>query len=478
MSAEQQLSQHLDIKLSPKLLQLLSFIQTPNILLEDKLKEEVEKNIVLEFDETPASDIPPINNENKNANKATDEYNDGDSNEYGYSEKESYPELNDTRLLNLKDNESLTESLLLQIENLSISPTEKLIAQAIVGSLEDNGLLLRNTHSIIDDLLFKQNVEVAEETFLAVLKHVQGFEPIGIAATSVPECLLIQLEQIQQEQPQQWVALAKQIIQEHYKDFLNRNYIALQNALHLDSESLAIVLEHIKKLNPVPGNTDLSEDKTNRITPDFIVYWDEENLKVELTKYKHKKVRMSTYYEHLYQQYQAEKKSSVQHQQAMSFLKEKIDQAQALLDNVKSRDEILLIAMQTIVQQQQLFFSTGNEIDLKPLILDDIARVIKMSISTVSRIINSKFVQTDFGVFSLKFFFGEHFENKDGQAINAREIKSLLKQSIDNEDKKNPLTDEELANSVLLKKFLLPRRTIAKYRFELEIPIAKMRKQA
>lgn len=475
-------------KLSPLQMQVIKLVELNSIELEDRIKQEVEDNPALE-----AGDLEPIhtddeNNDLQNDDLQNDEYLSQDDIILGdYFSEDDVPDyrLNGSGKKNepsfievsYSNDTSLTEFLLRQIALLNLDAKKQTIAEYIIGSLDDNGYLQRDLTAISDDLLFQRHIEVTPLQMEDVLYEIQDLDPAGVGARDLQECLLLQ---INREDTTPSVVLAKQILTDYFEEFSRKHYDKIIRQLNISADELRDAIEEIISLNPKPGNIlgDDMEMAMNNITPDFIVESYNGEVSIYLNNNNVPFLRVNREFSEMLQGYNENKESlSSDKKQAMLFMKQKVDSARWFIDAVRQRQNTLQRTMEAIVSLQYDFFLTEDETDLKPMILKDVAEKTGFDISTISRVSNSKYVQTNSGVYPLKFFFSEAMQNEAGEDISSREIKAILKENVDNEDTSKPLTDEQLTKILNKQGYIIARRTVAKYREQLNIPVARLRKK-
>jgi len=370
---------------------------------------------------------------------------------------------------------SFFENLKNQLNLLNLSEKEFLIGQQIVGSLDDDGYLRRSIPSLVDDLAFSQNIIATEEEASAVLDKVQRFDPPGIAARDLQECLLIQLRK--KDTTNYTISKAIEILENHLEEFTRKHYDKLERILGINSEELKRIIDEILKLNPKPGDSGASAGKSIHVIPDFHISNNEGILTLTLNSRNAPELRISRSYQDMFQHYDQSAKTDKKMKEAVQFVKQKLDSAKWFIDAIKQRQQTLLKTMNAIMHYQYEYFLTGDERDLKPMILKDIADQVEMDISTVSRVANSKYVQTEFGTFLLKSFFSEAIQTDSGEEVSNKEVKKILEECIEKEDKRKPLADEKLTEVLKEKGYTIARRTVAKYRESMNIPVARLRKQ-
>ena len=492
MSLYQGLQQKFLQKLSPQQIQLMKLLQVPTAILDERIKEELEENPALEqadedkveddfekdeFTDTEEEEYQTEGSEEEYDNIDISEYvQEGDDDVGDYKLRdENYPEKDDGKVIPHKVEVSFMELMLQQLGLLNLSEKQKSIADQLVGSLDDDGYLRREISSIIDDLAFRRNINTNVEEISDLLLHVQQFEPAGVGARNLQECLLLQLERKISQGKIIEVAIA--VLEKYFDEFTKKHYEKIQRALNLSDEQLREVISQIVKLNPKPGGTTGDGEKNaNYVIPDFFIANNVGKLELTLNSKNAPDLRVSEGYKDMLRDYDKGTKKDKQQKDAVLFIKQKIDSAKWFIDAIKQRQNTLMNTMEAIMNYQQSFFLTGDETELRPMILKDIAERTNLDISTVSRVANSKFVQTEFGTYRLKFFFSESLQTDSGEEVSTREVKKILTDLIGEECKKHPYSDEKLTDMLQEKGYNIARRTVAKYREQLNIPVARLRK--
>ncbi|MGJ1434069.1 RNA polymerase factor sigma-54 [Sphingobacterium spiritivorum] len=484
---KQTLQQKLLQKLSPQQIQFIKLLQVPTVSLDARIKEELEENPALEDGSLinmnePVQEYPDKDPDEQYEGEdnsfdeefSVDEYiQDDDFNDYGNSYGGDDEE--DRKEMPIAIQSSFFESLQNQLDLLALDDKNFLIGQQIIGSLDDDGYLRRPILSLIDDLAFSQNVIAEEEEVLEMLKIVQDFEPAGIGARDLQECLLIQLRK--KNNDNEAVKKAILVVQNYLEEFTKKHYDKLEKALGLNSEELKNIIQEILKLNPKPGDSGAAAGKQLHIIPDFHISNNDGVLHLTLNGRNAPELRVSRSYQEMFEHYEKVEKTDKKMKEAVQFVKQKLDSAKWFIDAIKQRQQTLLKTMNAIMEYQYEYFLTGDDRMLKPMILKDIADRIEMDISTVSRVANSKYVQTEFGTFLLKSFFSEAIQTDSGEEVSNKEVKKILEECISNEDKRKPLADEKLTDILKEKGYSIARRTVAKYREALNIPVARLRKE-
>ncbi|MFZ5552971.1 MAG: RNA polymerase factor sigma-54 [Bacteroidota bacterium] len=481
---KQSLSQKLLQKLSPQQIQLMKLLQVPTAELEQRLKEEMEMNPALEEgpDEDEKGTDDDFSEKDDYENENDDSRNDFDINDYLDDDMPSYKTQasnsgrdDDDKVIPIVSGDSFQEILLAQIGLRLLNEKQKQIANYIIGNLDDSGYLRRETENIVDDLAFSMNITATQQEVEKVLSIIQELDPPGVGARTLQECLLIQLKR--REDDSLSTEFAIDIIQNSFEEFTKKHYDKIQKRLGLTDEELKLAIDEIIHLNPKPGNSAKESGKNiQHIIPDFIITEENGKLELSLNSRNAPQLKISRDYEEMLRAY-SENKSDKKNREAAQFVRQKIDAAKWFIDAIRQRQQTLLMTMNAIMEYQRPYFISGDETDLKPMILKDIADIVAMDISTVSRVANSKYVQTHFGTFLLKTFFSESLSTDTGEEVSTREVKKILEESIGGENKRKPLTDDQLAIVLKEKGYNIARRTVAKYREQLNIPVARLRKE-
>jgi RNA polymerase sigma-54 factor len=495
MSLGQSLHQKQLLKLLPQQIMLMKLLQVPTANLEERIKEELEENPALELsDEDSVDDISTdlkdefdtSDEEEFDLDGSEDEYDNLDISEYitesdddiaDYKTKdENYPEQDENKVIPIKTEASFFEIIYDQLSMLNLEGHKFKIAEQIVGSLDDDGYLRRETSSIVDDLSFRQSIITTEKEVEKIIKLIQQFEPVGIAARNLQECLLLQLYKKQEERTED-VALAINIISKFFDEFIKKHYEKIKKNLELPEEALKKVIQQIIKLNPRPGEnlSNLNKNDTY-ITPDFFVVNNNGILELVVNSKNAPDLRISEGFKDMMKDYDRGDKKDNRQKEAVMFIKQKIEGAKWFIEMIKQRHQTLSNTMMQIINHQKNFFLTGDATEMKPMILKDIAEKTHLDISTISRVANSKFVQTEFGTFKLKYFFSESLPTDSGEDVSTTEVKKILSNIIEAEDKKKPIADEVLTEMLNEKGYNIARRTVSKYREQLNIPVARLRR--
>lgn len=478
------LQQKLLQKLSPQQIQVIKLLEIPTLLLEQRIKKELEENPVLELE----GEGPESEEENEIRDDAEPD-NDVDNDEFtfdDYFEDEEIPSYKLNTNNYSKDDiyvdipfsvgTSFHEFLHEQLGMVKLTEEQQQLAEYVIGNIDDDGYLRRDLGSISDDLAFNMNMEVSEDELLHILKEIQQFDPPGVGSRDLRECLLIQLRKKNRVQNK----IAYQIVSDFFDEFTKKHYSKIQAKLELSDEELKDAIDHILKLNPKPGSSYSNPlNKSNQhIVPDFILEIEDGEFNLSLNQRNVPDLKINeTYLGMLRSLGESHKDKNKNKKEALQFVKEKLDSAKWFIDALQQRQTTLLLTMSEIINYQREYFVDGDETKLRPMILKDIAERANLDISTISRVSNSKYIQTHFGIYPLKYFFSEGMQKDDGEEVSTREIKKILQDCIDNEDKLKPLTDDKLAAILKKKTYNIARRTVAKYREQLGIPVARLRKE-
>ena len=468
----QKLQLKLSQKLSPQQIQLMKLIQLTTAELEQKVKNEIEENPALEHgSESLDSDSNDFDSDTQNEDINVDDYLSDENGDFS----QNFYSTNEENNFQTKSSPSFHQYLDNQSRNLILNDIEKPLCEFLIGSIDESGYLRREVDDIIDDLAFTQNIVTAKDDIISVLKKIQDLDPPGVGARSLQECLLIQLNKKTDEKES--ILNSIRIIESEFELFSKKKFSKLSEKLNLSDNELKASIDEISKLNPKPGGSISSEFFNNTIIPDFILKVENGKLIVELNNRNSPELRLSNSYKNILEGYKNDPNKSKSQNQAMQFLKQKLDSAKWFIEAVEQRYQTLFQTVDAIVTFQNDYFLSGEESDLKPMILKDIAEKINMDISTISRVANSKYIDTPYGIKLLKSYFSEGMKNKDGDEISTIEIKKTLKLIIDDEDKAKPLSDIELSKGLSEKGYKVARRTVAKYREQLDLPVARLRKE-
>jgi len=468
----QKLQLKLSQKLSPQQIQLMKLIQMTTAELEQKVKNEIEENPALEHgSESLDSDSNDFDSDTQNEDINVDDYLSDENDDFS----QNFYSTNEENNFQTKSSPSFHQYLDNQSRNLILNDIEKPLCEFLIGSIDESGYLRREVDDIIDDLAFTQNIVTAKDDIISVLKKIQDLDPPGVGARSLQECLLIQLNK--KTDQKESILNSIRIIESEFELFSKKKFSKLSEKLNLSDNELKASIDEISKLNPKPGGSISSEFFNNTIIPDFILKVENGKLIVELNNRNSPELRLSNSYKNILEGYKNDPNKSKSQNQAMQFLKQKLDSAKWFIEAVEQRYQTLFQTVDAIVTFQNDYFLSGEESDLKPMILKDIAEKINMDISTISRVANSKYIDTPYGIKLLKSYFSEGMKNKDGDEISTIEIKKTLKLIIDDEDKAKPLSDIELSKGLSEKGYKVARRTVAKYREQLDLPVARLRKE-
>jgi RNA polymerase sigma-54 factor len=480
------LQQKLLQKLSPQQIQVIKLLELPTMLLEQRIKKELEENPVLELenenfestdDDFSANDLKSKDDHDNEEFSVSDYLNEEDYPAFRYNTQNTSKGDKVTEIP-FSDSTSFHEYLLDQIRTVFLNEREKILAEYIIGSIDEDGYVRRELVSMVDDLEFSQNIKTNEAELIKVLRVVQELDPPGVGARNLRECLRLQISRKNCQNTA--VSLAGQILKDSFDEFTRKHYDKILRKFGMDEETLKDAIEEILKLNPKPGGS--FSDSINRanqsIIPDFILEILDDEFQLSLNQKNAPELNISPYYSNMLRSYQENRGGLTRdNKEAVLFVKQKIDSAKWFIDAIKQRQATLMMVMTEILMYKKAFFMEGDETKIRPMILKDIADHTGLDISTISRVSNSKYIQTHFGIYSLKFFFSESMQKDTGEEVSTREIKSILQECINNEDKHKPLTDDDLTQILKEKSYPIARRTIAKYREQLDIPVARMRKE-
>lgn len=503
----QNLSQKLLQKLSPQQIQLMKLLQVPTAQLEERIQEELEINPALEEgastndeqEETTEvkadsnNDADLLQNDEDNTTDTVQEVTEENAWEEGMDDLSMYYDDDDVADYKLKDNNypdadeevrvipvavqtSFYEHLENQLQELDLDEKQHAIAAQLIGSIDEDGYLRREIDAIADDLAFQQNIVATKEEIETVLEKIQLFDPPGVGARDLKECLLLQLNKMKPSEP--GVPIAFRIVDEQFDAFTKKHYEKIQKELQLSNEELKEAMEVVTGLNPKPGSSySGSIEKQQYIIPDYFIVNNNGKLELSLNSKNAPELRVSSEFKDMLRDYDKSKNKNKQQKEAVMFIKQKIDAAKWFIDAIQQRQNTLLGTMNAILKKQYEYFLSGDETKLKPMILKDIAELTGQDISTISRVSNSKYVQTEFGTFPLKYFFSEALSTDSGEEVSSREVKKILQDLIEAEDKNKPLSDQDLTEELNKKGYNIARRTVAKYREMLDLPVARLRKE-
>ena len=479
-------------KLSPQQIQFIKLLQLNAVDLQQRIDDElIENPALLKGDDEDAAPKEEVENEVEIAEGTeaeenvsvedylsdetfdVKEYVNDDYDSEGFHLSDEGPE-EDRKDIPFAEASSFHESLLEQFIAIAANEREGIIGKQIIGTIDDDGYLRRDLDAIINDLAFAQNIDATFDEMQTCLHKIQTLDPAGIAATTLQECLLLQLKR--KDHNKKEVVLAEQMLRDYFDDFTKKHYEKLIKHYKITDTTLKDVISLITHLNPKPGES-ASSAKPQYINPDFVLIDNNGKLEVQLTARNAPDLRISRNYLETLRGYDASANPSKELKQTVQFIKQKLDGARWFIDSIRQRQQTLLLTMNAILYYQYEYFLEGDETKMKPMILKDIAEKVNLDISTISRVANSKYVQTDFGVIPLKFFFSEGITNDEGEEVSSREVKKILKDAIEAEDKRKPLPDEKLMEILKVKGYVIARRTVAKYREQLNIPVARLRKE-
>ena len=457
-------------KLSPLQIQTIKLIELPTQELEQRIRKELEENPVL--DENTSNDRDE--EEDGPREVSLSDYKEDDSipsyklrvNNYSKDERPQY------NTFSVK--ESFTQSLMDQLGFRNLTEHQHAVAAFIIGSLDDDGYLRRSIESLVDDLAFRAGIETDEKEVTDMLKIIQEFDPAGVGARDLRECLLLQIRTLKQT-PE--VINATKILTDYFTEFTNKHFQKIIARMGITEEEMKAAMAKILKLNPSPGGQidDSYNDQAQQIVPDFVLTLENGDLKLTMPRFSIPELRVNKKYADILME--AANSSEREKKEAATFVKKKLDSAKWFVEAIKQRHNTLESTMKAIIDYQHDYFMDGDESHLKPMVLKDIAERTGFDISTISRVVNSKYIETHFGIYSLKYFFSEGLENQEGEEVSTRELKKALQECVDNEDKHHPLTDDQLVSVMSSKGYKVARRTIAKYRDQLNIPKARLRKE-
>ena len=470
-------------KLSPQQIQLMKLIQLPTQAFEEKIKQEIEENPALEsgkeandeFDNKEDNEYDDDGNETIETDINIDDYLSDDETPSYKLQSNNYSDSDEDKHIPYASGTSFNQHLKTQLDTLILNDHERQIAEFLVGSIDESGYIRRTLEDIVDDLAFTTNIYTDEEEVASMLKHVHQLDPAGVGARSLEECLLIQLRRKEEREAR---ILAIAILENAFDHFVKKHYKKLLQKFDITEDQLKEAIQEIEKLNPKPGGSYAGSNKiVEQIVPDFSIRIVEGKLELTLNSRNAPELHVSYEYNNMLKGYKESKEKSKSQKDAVMFIKQKLDAAKWFIDAIKQRQQTLLLTMNAIMHRQSEYFLTGDERKLKPMILKDIADKINMDVSTVSRVANSKYVDTPYGTKLIKEFFSESMKNDQGEDVSTREIKKILQTVIEEENKKKPLTDDKLSAILKEKGYLIARRTVAKYREQLDIPVARLRKE-
>ena len=482
---DQRLQQKLLQKLSPQQIQMIKLLEVPAMQLEERIKKELEENPALEEgeeeEEVPGEDEEEINVEQEEREQdefALDDYlNDEDIPDYRLQSNNTSKDDERREEIPFSAGSSFHESLISQFNLRTETERQQILGEYIIGNIDDDGYLRREVENMVDDLAFLQNITTDVKELNDILDIIQDLEPPGVGARDLRECLLLQIGR--KDQSSASVLLTKNVLKFYFEEFSRRHYEKIMAKLMISEEDMKGVIDEVLKLNPKPGGAvnDPYHKTAQQIIPDFILEQTDYGLELSLNNRNVPDLKVNRGYSEMLQTYTRDRAAGKQNRDAIMFVKQKLDAAKWFIDAMKQRQNTLLLTMNAILEYQKEYFIEGDDTKLRPMILKDVAEMTGLDISTVSRVANSKYIQTHFGIYPLKFFFSEGMQTDAGDEVSTREIKRILQECLGNEDKRKPLTDEKLTEILQEKGYLIARRTVAKYREQLNIPVARMRKE-
>jgi len=483
---DQKLQQKLLQKLSPQQIQMIKLLEVPAMQLEERIKKELEENPALEEGEEEDEDVQgedeeEINEEQEEREQdefALDDYlNDEDIPDYRLQSNNTSKDDERREEIPFSAGTSFHENLISQFNLRAETERQQILGEYIIGNIDDDGYLRREVENMVDDLAFLQNITTDVKELNEVLTIIQDLEPPGVGAHDLRECLLLQVER--KDLSSASVLLTKTVLKDYFEEFSRRHYEKIMAKLMISEQDMKGVIEEVLKLNPKPGGAvnDPYHKTAQQIIPDFILEQTDYGLELSLNNRNVPDLKVNRGYSEMLQTYSRDKAAGKQNRDAIMFVKQKLDAAKWFIDAMKQRQNTLLLTMNAILEYQKEYFTEGDDTKLRPMILKDVAEMTGLDISTVSRVANSKYIQTHFGIYPLKFFFSEGMQTDAGDEVSTREIKRILQECLGNEDKRKPLTDEKLTEILQEKGYLIARRTVAKYREQLNIPVARMRKE-
>jgi len=483
---KQTIQQKLQVKLSPQQIQLMKMLQIPTMELDQRIKEEMEVNPALEEGSEESEQTDDEQSEDQQEEQDTDNKEEEEIDLSDYFDDDDIPDYklrvnnhsadDEERDTPLGAGRTFQDLLFAQLGMTELDEEQRLLAEYLIGNLDENGYLRRELAAVANDLAFSMNISVTVPDLEEVLAVIQELDPPGVGARDLRECLLIQIRRSEVRNAD--TIMAEKVLVKYFEEFTKKHYEKIARRLDIEEAELKPAIDLILHLNPKPGNSMIEASRTvQHIVPDFLLVSEDEELKLTLNARNAPELRISREYREMMQHYAKAKVKDAKEKEALLFVKQKIDSAKWFIDAIRQRNDTLLYCMQAIVNYQKEFFLTGDETKLKPMILKDIADMVGMDISTISRVANSKHIQTTFGTYLLKYFFSESLSTDDGEEVSSREVKQILKDAIEAEQKRKPLTDEKLMKLLNEKGYNIARRTVAKYREQLGIPVARLRKE-
>jgi RNA polymerase sigma-54 factor len=485
---DQRLQQKLLQKLSPQQIQMIKLLEVPAMQIEQRIKKELEENPALEEGEEGEE---REEDQGEDEDEITEAQEEREQDEFGLDDYLNDEDIPDYRLQmnnTSKDEErreeipysvgsSFHESLASQFNLRADTERQETLGEYIIGNIDDDGYLRREVDNMVDDLAFLQNITTDVKELNDVLAIIQDLDPPGVGARDLRECLLLQIERKDLSSPA--ILLTKTVLKDFFEEFSKRHYEKIMAKLMISEEDMKSVIDEVLKLNPKPGGAvnDPYHKTAQHIIPDFILELTDGALELSLNNRNIPELKISKSYNEMLETYSRDKAAGKQNRDAIMFVKQKLDSAKWFIDAMRQRQNTLLLTMNAILEYQKEYFYEGDDTKLRPMILKDVAEMTGLDISTVSRVANSKYIQTHFGIYPLKFFFSEGMQTDAGDEVSTREIKRILQECLGGEDKRRPLTDEKLTEILQEKGYLIARRTVAKYREQLNIPVARMRKE-
>ncbi|MFN5294174.1 MAG: RNA polymerase factor sigma-54 [Flavobacteriales bacterium] len=483
---KQSLQQKLQVKLSPQQIQLMKMLQIPTMELDQRIKEEMEINPALEEGSDEDARDEDENQDNEQDESENEEKNDDEIDLTEYFDDDDIPDYklkvnnhsadDDERDTPLGAGRTFQDLLFAQLGMTDLDDDQRILAEYLVGNLDENGYLRRELAAVANDLAFSMNISATVADLEEVLKTIQELDPPGVGARDLRECLLLQIRRSEVRNAD--TIMAEQVIVKYFDEFTKKHYERIAKRMDIEEDELKPAIDLILHLNPKPGNSMMESARSvQHVVPDFMLLVEDDELKLTLNARNAPELRISREYRDMMQHYAKAKVKDAKEKEALLFVKQKIDSAKWFIDAIRQRNDTLLYCMQAIVNYQKEFFLSGDETKLKPMILKDIADLVKMDISTISRVANSKHIQTPYGTYLLKYFFSESLSTDEGEEVSSREVKQILKDAIEGENKRKPLPDEKLMELLNEKGYNIARRTVAKYREQLGIPVARLRKE-
>lgn len=483
---KQTLQQKLQVKLSPQQIQLMKMLQIPTMELDQRIKEEMEINPALEEGEDEREETDEEATDNSEEETDTENSEDDAIDLSDYFDDDDIPDYklkvnnhssdDEERDTPLGAGRTFQDILFAQLGMTELDEDQRILAEYLIGNLDENGYLRRELAAVANDLAFSMNISATVADLEEVLSVVQELDPPGVGARDLRECLLIQVKRAEVRSAD--TVMAERVLTKYFDEFTKKHYEKIAKRLDIEEEELKPAIDLILHLNPKPGNSMQEAARTvQHVVPDFLLMVEDDELKLTLNARNAPELRISREYRDMMQHYAKSKVKDAKEKEALLFVKQKIDSAKWFIDAIRQRNDTLLYCMQAIVDYQKEFFLSGDETKLKPMILKDIADMVRMDISTISRVANSKHIQTPYGTYLLKYFFSESLSTDDGEEVSSREVKQILKDAIEGEHKRKPLTDEKLMELLNEKGYNIARRTVAKYREQLGIPVARLRKE-